>query len=122
MIKVLFNGSKKEYEVAFHKNSDHVCTLTGNKIPQSKKGFLTFRMSGEQLGDWSDYTTVYRILEDGVQFSNDGSVWTEPEPVELPDPEIVDAAPQPTQIDRIEAQVLYTALMTDTLLEEEAEA
>ena len=26
--------------------------------------------------------------------------------------------PQPTQLDRIEAQVLYTALMTDTLIEE----
>jgi len=26
---------------------------------------------------------------------------------------------QPTQLDRIEAQVLYTALMTDTLIEEE---
>ena len=26
--------------------------------------------------------------------------------------------PQPTQLDRIEAQVLYTALMTDTILEE----
>lgn len=25
----------------------------------------------------------------------------------------------PTQLDRIEAQVLYTALMTDTLIEEE---
>ena len=27
----------------------------------------------------------------------------------------------PTQLDRIEAQILYTALMTDTLLDEEAE-
>ena len=27
--------------------------------------------------------------------------------------------PQPTQADKIEAQVLYTALMTDTLIEEE---
>ena len=34
----------------------------------------------------------------------------EPEPVPEPDPE-------PTQLDRIEAQVAYTAMMTDTLLE-----
>ena len=27
--------------------------------------------------------------------------------------------PQPTDTDRIEAQVMYTALMTDTLLDEE---
>ena len=33
----------------------------------------------------------------------------------LPDPE--DVTEEPTQIDRIEAQVTYTAMMTDTLLE-----
>ena len=122
MIKVVFNGSKKVYGVTFGVQGEHVCTLIGDKLPQSKKGFKTFRMSGEPLGDWSDYTTVYRVLEDGVQFSNDGSVWTEPPaPEPMPDPEPVD--PQPTQLDRIEAQAMYTALMTNTLLEdEEAEA
>lgn len=29
-------------------------------------------------------------------------------------------APEPTQLDRIEAQVMYTALMTDSLIEEDA--
>ena len=27
------------------------------------------------------------------------------------------AAPEPTQLDRVEAQVAYTAMMTDTMLE-----
>lgn len=36
----------------------------------------------------------------------------EPEPFE-PEPE---AEPEPSQLDRIEAQVTYTAMMTDTLL------
>lgn len=35
----------------------------------------------------------------------------------LPEPE-QPSDPQPTQLDRIEAQALYTALMTDTILEE----
>lgn len=35
----------------------------------------------------------------------------------LPEPEPTPAAP--TQLDRVEAQTMYTALMTDTLLEEE---
>lgn len=37
-----------------------------------------------------------------------------------PEPEIVEEVPieeEPTQLDRIEAQVTYTAMMTDTLLE-----
>ena len=39
------------------------------------------------------------------------------EPLPLPEPETIPEA-EPTQLDRIEAQVAYTAMMTDTLLEE----
>lgn len=39
------------------------------------------------------------------------------DPLPEPDPEPVDE--QPTQLDIIEAQVTYTAMMTDTLLESE---
>lgn len=39
----------------------------------------------------------------------------EPEPIPEPEPE---PEPELTQLDRIEAQVTYTAMMTDTLLEE----
>ena len=34
-------------------------------------------------------------------------------------PQDEEAVEEPTQLDRIEAQVLYTALMTDTLIEGE---
>lgn len=41
--------------------------------------------------------------------------WT---PVEIPEPEPVpEPDPEPTQLDIVEAQVMYTAMMTDTLLE-----
>lgn len=41
--------------------------------------------------------------------------WTAREiPAPEPEPE-----PEPTQLDRVEAQVTYTAMMTDTLLEED---
>lgn len=33
------------------------------------------------------------------------------------DPVAVDSMEEPTQLDRIEAQLIYTAMMTDTLLE-----
>ena len=38
-------------------------------------------------------------------------------PLPMPAPEPM-PGPEPTQMDRIEAQVTYTAMMTDTLLEE----
>lgn len=36
-----------------------------------------------------------------------------------PLPEQEEETPTPTQLDRVEAQTMYTALMTDTLLEDE---
>lgn len=35
-----------------------------------------------------------------------------------PKPEPIPPIPEPTQIDKVEAQALYTAMMTDTLIEE----
>ena len=118
MIKIKFLDRDVFYPVSFTQDSAHVCTTIGEGIPQDTCGFQTFRMNGQPLGDRSDFTTIYRILDNGIQWSNDGSVWTEPPaPEPMPDPEPV--APQPTQLDRVEAQALYTALMTDTLLEDE---
>ena len=114
MIKVIFNCSDAFIDVSFSRSGAHIITLTGD-VPAAGVGFQTYRMDGvTQLGDFSDYTTVYRVLPDGCQYSNDGSVWHEPEPV----PPMQIPEPTPTQLDMIEAQVLYTALMTDTLLEE----
>lgn len=39
------------------------------------------------------------------------------DPLPIPEPE-PEPEPEPTQLDRIEAQAIYTAMMTDTLLEE----
>ena len=112
MIKVLFAGENEMREVSFQRTSVNTITLKGIEDAPTA-GFTTWRMDGiTQLGDFSDYTTIYRVLNDAIQLSNDGSVYVEPTiPEHPPDP-------QPTQLDRVEAQVLYTALMTDTILEE----
>lgn len=47
-----------------------------------------------------------------------GMVYREMTPEEAEYQSMPDIPQEPTQEDRIEAQVLYTALMTDTLLEE----
>lgn len=109
MIKIKYNNKNVFEEVTFSK-INNIVTLKG--ATENNSGFKTYRMSGDQLGDFSDYTTIYRVLDGEVQYSNDGSVYAEPTFSEQP------SDPQPTQLDRIEAQVLYTALMTDTILEE----
>lgn len=83
MIKIKYNNQENFEEVTFSKIGN-IVSLKGTT--ENNSGFKTYRMSGEQLGDFSDYTTTYRLLDDEVQYSNDGSVWVEPEPYE-PTPE-----------------------------------
>lgn len=125
MILIQFTNDSRKFQVEYSNISEHVCQCLGS-IPLNRSGFLTFSArTGEQLGDRSDFTIIYRTLENGYQYSNDGSVWEEPvaqadEGQTIEEPVITDAdEPTPSPLDRIEAQVLYTALMTDTLLEAE---
>ena len=96
MIKIKINASEEIREVTFSRHSEHVIEL-GGITDAPTTGFTTWRMDGvTQLGDFSDYTTVYRILDNAVQLSDDGSVYVEPE---VPEP----GEPQPTQEERIKA-------------------
>lgn len=53
--------------------------------------------------------------DDYYELCGEGKPWgTEPTVFPMPTPEVVY---KPTQLDMIEAQVTYTAMMTDTLLE-----
>lgn len=76
MIKIKYNNQENFEEVTFSKIGN-IVSLKGTK--ENNSGFKTYRLSGEQLGDFSDYTTTYRLLDDEIQYSNDGSVWIEPE-------------------------------------------
>lgn len=64
-------------------------TYTGISRPWSE--------TNEELAKREAYSGEYTIEDDGQ-----------------PEPE-----PEPTQLDRVEAQAVYTAMMTDTLLESE---
>ena len=77
MIKIKYNNSNIFEEVTFTKLTTNVISLIGTT--ENNSGFKTYRLNGEQLGDFSNYTTTYRILDDEVQYSDDGSVWVEPE-------------------------------------------
>ena len=89
MIKIKINASDEIREVTFSRRSEHVIEL-GGITDAPTTGFTTWRMDGvTRLGDFSDYTTVYRTLDNAVQLS-------EPE---VPEP----GEPQPTQEERIKA-------------------
>lgn len=82
MIKIKINASDEIREVTFSRHSEHVIEL-GGIADAPTTGFTTWRMDGvTQLGDFSGYTTIYRVLDNAVQLSNDGSVYVEPKPGE----------------------------------------
>ena len=80
MIKIKFNDKEKFEKVEFSR-TEHTVTLKGI-TEENTSGFCTYRLNGEQLCDFSDFKTIYNKGEDYVMYSNDGSVWIEPEPHE----------------------------------------
>lgn len=63
--------------------SEHVVEVLGESLPESDAlfGFRILRDNGKDtLFDGSEYATLYQTIEGGYQLSNDGSVYTEPEP------------------------------------------
>ena len=76
MIKIKYNNNNSFEEVSFSRNNN-VVTVTPTKPNTS--GFTTWRMDRiTQLGDFSDFTTVYKVDGDSISYSNDGSIYIEP--------------------------------------------
>ena len=77
MIKIKFNNENIFREVEFSR-TENIVTFKGI-TEENTSGFTTWRMDGKtQLGDFSDFTTVYKVDGDSVSYSNDGSVYVEP--------------------------------------------
>lgn len=76
MIKIKYNNKKSFEEVNFSKDNN---AITITPTTPNTSGFTTWRMDGKtQLGDFSDFTTVYKVDGDLVMYSSDGSVYVEP--------------------------------------------
>ena len=77
MIKIKFNNKTTFEEVEFSRTSNTV-TLKGI-TEENTSGFTTWRIDGKtQLGDFSDFTTVFKVDGDSVSYSNDGRIYIEP--------------------------------------------
>ena len=76
MIKIKYNNKNAFEEVSFSR-SDNLVTMS--PTTPNPSGFTTWKLDGvTQLGDFSDFTTVYIVDGDSVTYSNDGSVYVEP--------------------------------------------
>lgn len=91
MLNLQYVGDTTKYPVSFRRISDHIVQVTG-KIPIKLNGFTLSRLvSDDWKQNYSRYNTVYREINGGVQFSDDGSVYVappKPEPEPEPEPYI----------------------------------
>ena len=76
MTRIRYNNRNGFENVNFTRNGNLV-TMTPTTPHIS--GFTTWRADGKtQLGDFSDFTTVYKVDGESVTYSNDGSIYVEP--------------------------------------------
>lgn len=87
MLKMKYIGDSIVYPVEFSIISDNVVQLKG-EFPVLTDGFALSRPDHDDDWDYSAYTTVYYEIDGGAQFSNDGSIYTPPEPLPEPEPYI----------------------------------
>ena len=81
MLKIVFNDGK-EVVASFEKPSENIVSIGNTNVNTS--GFKAYRESDSLfLGDYSDYTTVYKEDNEKISYSNDGSVYVEPEVLEF---------------------------------------
>lgn len=78
-------NDENKYEIEFKKISKNIVEIVGDFPPQ-QSGFTLSRIDQNDNWDYSSYTTIYRELDNGVQFSNDGSVYVEPEIIKPKEP------------------------------------
>ena len=81
MLLLKYLNEKEKYLISFKTVSQNVVQITGD-FPIKTVGFTLSREDKEDNWDYSDYTTVYREIEGGAQFSNDVTIYVPPTPPE----------------------------------------
>ena len=110
MLRLKYIGSKTEYHVNFSKVSAHVVQILG-ELPFKNKGFYLSRIGKEDAWDYTGYTTLYREVEGGLQFSDDGSVYVEPQkPEPIPEEPYI---PTLEEVRAAKKQEIYSAYNAD---------
>lgn len=71
-------GDSTIYPVEFSTISNNVVQLKGD-FPVLTDGFILSRSGHDDNWDYGTYTTIYREIDGGAQFSNDSSTYTQSE-------------------------------------------
>lgn len=109
MLILKYLNTKASYDVNFSTISENIIEISGN-FPIKTKGFTLSRPNHDDNWDYSGYTTIYREIENGVQFSNDGTVYITPDPIpEIPDTSLEPYEPTLHEIQENKINEMHTA-------------
>ena len=65
--------------------SDNLIEVVG--LPQTTSGFTFYLDNDVAVGHYENFTTVYLVKDETtIQYSNDGTIYVEPEPIPIPEP------------------------------------
>lgn len=110
MLKFKYIGSDTLYDVIFSRISPNVLQVKGD-VPFDDKGFTVSREGKNDPWHYPEYTTLYREIEGGLQFSNDGSVYVEPQiPEPIPEEPYI---PTLEEVKAAKKQEIYSAYNAD---------
>ena len=81
MLNLNYIGYPENYSVSFRNINKNIVEVIGD-IPSKETGFILTRIGNPYAfkGDYSEFKTIYKEVEGGFQFSNDGSIYVEPLP------------------------------------------
>lgn len=102
-MQLQYLNEETNYKIDFDKISNNVVEITGD-FPIQTDGFTLSRETYEDNWDYSAYATIYREVENGCQFSNDGSVYVEPV-IPIPTAEELAEMEEQERIANINAQI-----------------
>ena len=70
MIYIKFNNEENKTSVTYLRRiNDNVMLI--RDVEANTSGFKTY-IDGEQVGDFSEYTTIYRVKDNNVYYANNG--------------------------------------------------
>lgn len=108
MSKIKFLDSEVILEGVVKRISQNVVQITG--VEQNVSGFHV--MKNERImGNFEEFKTLYRVIENGFQLSNDGSVYVKPEEPEPYEPTLEDVQSQKmSEISSVCQQTIYNGI------------
>lgn len=91
MAYILFKNKKKPVEAQAKKLNKNQIEIAGCAVNTSGFSYYQDAEMKRLYGDYSDFTTLYRKMEESYILSNNGSVYPdEPEPEPSPEPTLKD--------------------------------